>query len=801
MAGTPKPTILNVDDNDAGLYAKNRILRRAGFEVYEATTGGEALRIVFEKKPQLVLLDVRLPDISGIEVCRRIKADPATSSILVIQNSATFLDSSDRVRALEGGADTYLTEPIEADELVANVRAMLRLQQAEQAVRESEAWLATTLRSIGDAVIATDLEGCVILINRVAQNLVGWEEAEARGRLLTEVFQIIDEQTRQPAENPVAGVLRDGSTASLTNHHLLVARSGREMLIDNTAAQIKDEQGNLIGVVLIFRDITERKRAEEALRSSEERYRLMVENAKDYAIIMLDPEGLIATWNAGAERILGYSEAEVIGRPGKIIFTAADISAGKSEEELRKALTEGRAVNERWHRRKDGSRFWGSGMIMPLYDETGELRGFVNVFRDLTEHKRTEDERDNALEREQQLRQKAEDANRLKDEFLATVSHELRTPLNHVLGWVAMLRSGRLQPDQARNALETIERNVRAQNRLIEDLLDVSRIITGKLKLDLQTVEITKVIIAVAELASPVAEAKGVQLLIEGESAERAAISGQHSGIEVMGDPDRLHQALWNLVSNAIKFTPVGGRVEIKLRRRPNQIEIEVADTGEGIGPDFLPYVFDRFRQADASTKRKHSGLGLGLSIVRHLVELHGGSVRADSPGEDQGSTFVITLPVERAQPENKGQKSPPAIAAERPRSEDAPRLDGLRVLVVDDDPDARSLLLSMLSDYGVQVRTAEGTREALAILDEWSPDVLVADIGMPEGDGYDLIREVRHREGNARRPMPAIALTAYARREDRLRALSSGFQMHVPKPVEPAELLTVLASLSGRIG
>jgi PAS domain S-box-containing protein len=271
MAQTPKPTILNVDDNDAGRYVKSRILLRADFEVYEAANGEDALRMAAELKPQLVLLDVRLPDISGIEVCRRIKADPATGSILVIQTSATFLDSRDRVRGLEGGADSYLTEPIEGDELVANVRAILRLRQAEQAVREREAWLATTLRSIGDAVIATDPEGCVTLINPVAQTLVGWGEAEAKGRSLTEVFQIVDEQTRQAYENLVARVLREGAIAGLTNHTVLVAKDGRETPIDNSAAPIKDEQGKLIGVVLIFRDITERKRAEESLREADRR--------------------------------------------------------------------------------------------------------------------------------------------------------------------------------------------------------------------------------------------------------------------------------------------------------------------------------------------------------------------------------------------------------------------------------------------------------------------------------------------------------------------------------------------------
>src|SRR5262245_32096488 len=386
---TEKSAILNVDDFEAGLYAKSRALRRAGFEVYEAMTGEAALRLAHEIKPQLVLLDVKLPVVSGLEVCRRMKTDASTNAILVIQTSATFTEHRDRVRGLEGGADAYLTEPIEPDELIANVRAMLRMRKAEQQAREREAWLKTVMSSIGDAVITTDLEGRVTSINPVAQDMIGWTNAEAENRPLMEVFPIVNEQTRQPSEIPVVRVLREGPSAAIADHTLLVARDGRETPVDGIAAPIKDEHGDVIGIVLVFRDITERKRVEK--------------------------------------------EREWLFRCEKEAHREAELA-----------------------------------------------------------------------------RRRAEEASRSKDEFLATVSHELRTPLNHILGWITMLRSGKIQSDKLTKAFDTIERNVRAQGRLINDLLDVSRIISGKLLIEPSRIEIAKVVQAAAESIDPTAEANGV---------------------------------------------------------------------------------------------------------------------------------------------------------------------------------------------------------------------------------------------------------------------------------------------------
>ncbi|HEX8137657.1 MAG TPA: ATP-binding protein [Pyrinomonadaceae bacterium] len=396
-----------------------------------------------------------------------------------------------------------------------------------------------------------------------------------------------------------------------------------------------------------------------------------------------------------------------------------------------------------------------------------------------------------ALDSERAARTEAEAASRLKDEFLATVSHELRTPLTAVLGWAHLLRAGGQLADAEReHALEVIERNARSQNQLIEDLLDVSRIITGKLRLDVRPVEPVSFIEAAIEAVVPAAEAKGILI-------HRSLNAGVP---EVSGDPARLQQVVWNLLSNAIKFTPRGGRVEVRLERTNSHLEISVTDSGAGIEAEFLPYVFDRFRQADGSTRRQHGGLGLGLAIVRHLVELHGGSVGAASPGEGLGATFTVRLPlmsVSRHEAEDaRSSVGPrgPALAVEWPD-----RIEGLKILVVDDEADTLELLKLSLEQCGAQITTATSSSEALSVLAEERPDVIVSDIGMPFEDGYEFIRKVRALPAESGGRIPAIALTAYATVQDRLRVLRSGYQMHVAKPVELGELTAIVSSVAGR--
>jgi PAS domain S-box-containing protein len=398
-------------------------------------------------------------------------------------------------------------------------------------------------------------------------------------------------------------------------------------------------------------------------------------------------------------------------------------------------------------------------------------------------------EAEQAAEQKEGLYREAQVSSRLKDEFLATISHELRTPLTAILGWAHILRTGQAG-DGATKALETIERNARTQAQLIDDLLDVSRIITGKLRLDVRPIDPNYFIESAIEAVRPAAEAKGVRV-------EKIIDTGLFS---VAGDPVRLQQVVWNLLSNAIKFTPRGGRVQIKLERVNSHIEIAVSDSGTGIAPEFLPYVFDRFRQADQRTTRRHGGLGLGLAIVRHIVELHGGSVQAESPGEGQGSIFTVLLPVAPVyRTEDADERVHPAARDMLPSYDCPERLDGLKVLVVDDEVDTRELLRVAIGQCGAEVRVAGSVQEALEAIEQESPDLLISDIGMPGQDGYDLIRRIRSLPAESGGRIPAIALTAYARVEDRLQALRAGYQMHVTKPVEMAELITVAASLVQR--
>ncbi|HKX33256.1 MAG TPA: ATP-binding protein, partial [Blastocatellia bacterium] len=411
-------------------------------------------------------------------------------------------------------------------------------------------------------------------------------------------------------------------------------------------------------------------------------------------------------------------------------------------------------------------------------------------------------EREQMLALEQHLREQAETANRLKDEFLSVVSHELRTPLHSMLGWARLLSGGGLGADQSRQAIETIARNAATQKQIIDDLLDVSRIITGKMRLNAREVVLPEVIRAAIETMRHAAEAKNIQLQIDEPAPAKPAPDGDPpAAIRVTGDFDRLQQVFWNLLSNAIKFTPAGGRVKVMTAHVNAQIEILISDTGKGIRPEFLPYVFDRFRQQDSTTKRQDGGLGLGLAIARQLVELHGGTVRAESAGEGKGATFVVTLPLY----ESAAVSLPlPALRADNsgPRPIEnrlERRIMGSRILVVDDEPDACDLIRVILECGGAEVRMAHSAAIGYQSLDEWKPDVMVVDIGMPHEDGYDFIRRVRKRGIEQGGLIPAVALTAYSRTEDRVQSLAAGFQLHVAKPVEPEELLAIVATLIGR--
>ncbi len=698
--------------------------------------------------------------------------------------------------------------------------------------RLARAWLATTLRSIGDAVITTDTSGRVTLMNSVAEELTGWGEADARGRPLTEVFPIFSEETRQPCENPVEKVLREGKVVGLANHTVLRPRGRLETPIDDSAAPIRDAEGALFGVVLVFRDVTAEKRghvrrdflarAGAALASSLD-YRATLARVAQFAVPQLadwcavhllepgthasqqvavahaDPQKLQAA-RALTERYPPDADAPA-GAPNVILTGQAELYP-----ELPPELVESSARDAE-HLRLIRELQLRSAMVVPLRGRERTLGALTFVYAESGRRYTRDDlefaeefagraalaienalalrQAEQARAEERRLRREADLANGAKDEFLATVSHELRTPLNAILGWTATLRA-RKPPEPFDRPLAIIERNARRQAHLIEEVLDISRIITGKLTLKLGPTIVADVVRSAMEAVTPAAEAKEIALRSELDPS-----------LVVIADGDRLQQVVWNLVANAVKFTPKGGEIHVRVRREGSEVCICVHDTGEGISSAAVPLIFEAFRQADASTTRRHGGLGLGLAIVRQLVAAHGGTVRAESDGPGRGATFTVALPARVGVP-SVAEPVPPSDPTPAPGPARPPRLEGLRVLVVDDEEDAVDLIGEVLRDAGAQVRTAASAARALELLSEIRPDVIVSDIGMPEMDGYTLLRKVRLRPPAQGGRTPALALTAYARREDAERAFSAGFQTHAAKPVEPAHLVALVANLAG---
>ena len=644
----------------------------------------------------------------------------------------------------------------------------------EALIREKEL-LATTLASIGDGVIVTDTQSRVTFLNPEAERLTGWANSNAEGRPLSVVFRIVNERTRRVAENPVDKALRLGTVVGLANHTMLLREDGAEFLIDDSAAPIRNNDGSLFGVVLVFRDVTEQRKLYEA----REQLAAIVEYSGE-AIATKNLDGIIQTWNAGAEKLFAYRADEIIGKPVTILIPPDRLS---EEDEILSRLRRGLPAErlETIRLKKDGTPIPVSVTVSPIKNPEGEVIGASKLIQDITARTLLETQRQQLLAREQSLRAQAEAAGRVKDEFLATVSHELRTPLSSILGWATMLNRGGIEPAIASRGLESIERNARAQAQLIEDLLDVSRIISGKLRLDIKPVTLTSIIEEALDAVRPAAEAKSIQLKINIDPAANY----------LRADPARLQQIIWNLLSNSIKFTTSGGEVIVDVGRTGSMVAISVSDTGEGIDPKFLPYVFDRFQQADSSVTRRHGGLGLGLAITRHLVEMHGGSVEAQSEGEGRGATFTVKLPT-------------PATPVETSFTSDNGKVDhqsslnlrGVKVLAVDDSSDTRQLVSVVLEHCGALVTTASSVREALDIFDSWKADVIICDIGMPEQDGYAFIRTIRQLPPEQGGDTPAIALTGYARVEDRLQALRAGYQMFVPKPIEATELCTIVANL-----
>lgn len=668
----PPVTILHVEDNEANRYVVTRILQNAGFAVLEAVTGAAGLQATVEHQPALVILDVKLPDLSGFEVCRRIKSNPETAFIPVLHLSASFIESQDKAEGLDSGADAYLAQPIEPIELVATVRSLLRIRQAEESALSLAREWQTTFDSINDSVCLLDAQGKLQRCNQTMMRLFGKPLDEVVGcphyELMHEVLGIGDGNCFLLAKE------------TCCRQVLEIQATGRWFA--KTVDPVLDAQGNFTGAVLILSDITDRKQAEALLQDQNERLNLLMQSL-------------------------------------------------------------------------------------------------------------------------QQKTEQAQQANRIKDEFLAVLSHELRSPLNPILGWAKILQTRQQDEAKTQYALETIERNAKLQAQLIEDLLDVSRILQGKLSLNTGLIGLTFTIKAAIETVRLAAEAKSIQI---------HTVFEPNVG-QVLGDSSRLQQIVWNLLTNAVKFTPHGGQVEVRLEQVEMEsktlgvingtssqfpmsnsqslayAQITVTDTGKGISSDFLPYVFDYFRQADSTTTRRFGGLGLGLAIVRHLVELHGGSVEVTSLGEGHGATFKVKLPL--------------IGTASRFNQDDALSnqhsdfdLNGLQVLLVEDDRDTREFVAFLLEQYGAKVIETASASEALNALNQIRPDLMISDIGMPEMNGYTLIRQIRAQTLNQSEQIPAIALTAYAGEMNQQQALAAGFQQHISKPIEPEELLQTIVAL-----
>jgi len=640
--------------------------------------------------------------------------------------------------------------------------------------------LAAVVASSDDAIISKTLDGIITSWNRGAQRMFGYAADEVIGQPVTLLIppDHLDEES---------GILQRLRRGERIEHYETVRRrkDGALLNVSLSVSPVRDVNGTIVGASKIARDVTHQRRAEQAMRASEVRFRLMADSAP--VLIWIADTSKACTWfnkawlefsNRTMEQELGFGWVQSIHPEDLDRF----LQVYSDHFEARTAFKA-----EYRFRRHDGEWRWLIDNAVPLYEGSdGTFSGYIGSCVDITEFRQAATDREQLLISERAARSEAERLGRMKDEFLATLSHELRTPLNAILGWATLLRRVKVGSDDYVKGLETIERNARVQTQIIADLLDMSRIISGKVQLDVQPVDLQEVISAALDAIRPSADAKQVRL--------RATLDAKAGRIR--GDASRLQQVFWNLLTNAVKFTPAAGRIDVVLERVNSHIEVSIEDSGIGIKPEFLAFVFDRFRQADASITRRHGGLGLGLSIVKHLVELHGGTVRVKSPGEGQGATFIVALPISVARASDSARHERPGFADVDLFSVGLPSLAGVTVLVVDDEPDARVLVSRILEERGARTLNAQTGAEALKLLNTESVDILVSDIGMPDYDGYKFIQHIRRDQPKPLRNIPAIALTAYARADDRQRALLAGYQMHLAKPIEPRELIAGIASL-----
>jgi len=741
QADMQKINILMVDDSPKNLLALEAILQAPDRNLVRAASGDEALRCLLDTEVAVILLDVYMPGIDGLETAALIRGREKSRDIPIIFLTADSTGNRHIAKGYSLGAVDYILKPVDPDILRSKVAVFVELFKKTEEIKQQ----AELLHEKNIELENANLQRLAKLIE-LGQRLAAERHPE-------QVLETFCRAAREivGAEQAGVGVLGENGETLRYFCHCEVCMAGDE---HHVTPQLSDE---VLGKLLAER---------RPLRLSE-------------VAGTLEPEHLSSP-RVPVHSFLGAPILSPAHAFGWLYLTNKNNAEEFSEADERLAVTLATQVAVSYENAR-------------LYTEA--QRHAAELQQEVAERKQAEEERARLLVREQAARTEAERANRTKDEFLATLSHELRTPLTAILGWTHLIRSGNLDNAIMPRALETIERNARSQSQLIDDLLDVSRIISGKLMLDLRPVELASLVETSVDTVRPMAEAKSIRMLP----------SLKTSHCLVSGDAARLQQVVWNLFSNAVKFTPEGGRVDVLLTCDETHVELRVSDTGQGINPNFLPYIFDRFRQADGTTTRKHGGLGLGLAIVRHLVELHSGTISAHSDGDGQGTTFILKLPLGSAAlapiAEDNGDASavdaaPGEVPASAARST---MLEGLRVLIVDDEADTRELVQEVLVRNGAEVRASESAAAALQTLAAWHPDLLVSDIGMPDEDGYALIKQVRSLDDEQDGQIPAVALTAYAGIEAHQRALAAGFQMHLAKPIEPQELISTVARAAGR--
>lgn len=628
---------------------------------------------------------------------------------------------------------------------------LIARQRAEEDLRKQSEWLQTTLASIGDAVISTDAEGRVTFMNRVAEAMTDWPQAEALGRFLTDVLQIVHERTRETVENPAIQALQTGTIVRLANHTVLISRLGREQPIDDSAAPIRDASGAAVGAVLVFRDVSERKSADLARAH----LAAIIESSQD-AIVSKTLKGIILSWNAGAERVFGFTAQEAIGRPITFLIPP---ERQDEEDQILARIGRGERVEhfETVRLTKDGRRMDVSLTISPIRDASGEIIGASKIARDITDRTRAE-----AALRE---------SDRHKDQFIALLAHELRNPLAPLRTALQVMRLAEGDPPRVARARQVMERQLGHMVRLIDDLLDISRIGQNKLELRRAPVLLSDIVSNAVETARPVIDAAGHEL----------TISLPATPVYLDADLTRLAQVLANLLTNSAKYTNRGGSILLAAERRSGEVIVSVRDNGIGLPADSLHHIFDMFSQVDRGLERAKEGLGIGLALVKGLVEMHGGTVSAASEGLDRGSTFTITLPLPRT-----GEF--PSTVEPAPQPALGPRR---RILIVDDNRDAADSMASMLELMGHEVRTAYSGHDAVATAESFRPALIFMDIGMPDLNGYDATQHIRTQPWGQN--IRVIALTGWGQHHDRSRSREVGCDGHLVKPVELPELEAVL--------